>query len=62
MLGPSRSSQKWQELSEVAGALRSGRSSKKWQELNQVGREKYFSLKVFRNNVGENLKKLKKIG
>ena len=29
-----------QELSEVAGALKSGRSSKKWQELNQVGREK----------------------
>ena len=46
----------------MEGALRSGRSSKKWQELNQVGREKYFSLKVFRNNVGENLKKLKKIG
>ena len=33
-----------QELSEVAGALRSGRGPKKWQELNQVGREKYFSL------------------
>ena len=27
MLGPSRSSQKWQKLQEVAGAPRSGRSS-----------------------------------
>ena len=39
-LGPSRSSQKWQELQEVAGA--------------QSSRErKYFLLKVFRKNVGE---------